>query len=264
MSSWAALRSELDRWQEAGLSASFWWRDDDAETPSPALDRLLALRTSRDLPLALAVIPAGSGTALADRLRPEKGLRVLQHGYAHRNHAPGSEKKIELGRHRPLARVMAELRAGRGKLESLFGARFQEVVVPPWNRIDALVVGALAPAGYQGLSVFGPRAARRSKDGLILTNCHLDVMDWDSRHFAGTAPTLKRAVLHLRLRRLGHGDRAEPTGLMTHHLAHDRAAWDFIARFLDETKGHPAGRWIGSGTAFRRPAASPRGAGRAA
>jgi hypothetical protein len=68
----------------------------------------------------------------------------------------------------------------------------------------------------------------------------------------------------LRLRRLGQADRTEPTGLMTHHLAHDRAAWDFIARFLDETKGHPAGRWIGSGTAFRRPAETGDPAGRAA
>jgi hypothetical protein len=255
MSSWKALESELDRWQEAGLSATFWWRDDDAETPSPALDRLLALRASRDLPLALAVIPAGTGEALAQRLRPEKGLRVLQHGYAHRNHAPDTEKTVELGRHRPLAKVMGELRAGQRRLEKLFGRRFQAVVVPPWNRIDGRVMGALAPAGYRGVSVFGPRLARVAGPGLIQANCHVDVMDGSSRRFAGAGPVLKRAVLHLHLRRLNQADVTEPTGLMTHHLAHDRAAWDFIARFLDETRGHPAGRWIGSAAAFRGPAA---------
>ena len=258
MSSWKALKSELDRWQEAGLSARFWWRDDDAETPSPALDRLLALRASRDLPLALAVVPAGAGAALAERLARENGLRVLQHGYAHRNHAPETEKTIELGRHRPLAMVMAELRAGRHRLETLFGKRFLDVVVPPWNRIDRRVVGALAPAGYRGLSAFGPRASRFAQPGLIQVNAHMDVMNWTSRRFLGTAPVLKRAVHHLRLRREGEADVAEPTGLMTHHLAHDRAAWDFIARFLDETEGHPAGRWIGSALAFRRPAAPGR------
>jgi hypothetical protein len=62
----------------------------------------------------------------------------------------------------------------------------------------------------------------------------------------------------LRLRRTGGADVTEPTGLMTHHLAHDRAAWDFTARFLDETKAHPAGRWIGSGTAFRGAGAAGR------
>jgi hypothetical protein len=255
MSSWASLGAELDRWADAGLGASFWWRDDDAEMPSPALDRLLALRASRDLPLALAVIPAGAGEALARRLRHEKSLRVLQHGYAHRNHAPDEEKTIELGRHRPLAAVMAELRAGRRRLEALFGKRFQNVVVPPWNRIDERVVGALAPAGYRGFSVFGPRPARLALSGLIQANCHVDIMDWNSRRFAGTAPVLKRTLLHLRRRRLNEADVTEPTGLMTHHLAHDRAAWDFIARFLDETTSHPATRWIGSAEVFRAPVA---------
>jgi hypothetical protein len=264
MTSWAALKTELDRWQDAGLRASFWWRDDDAQTPTTALDRLLALRASRELPLSLAVIPAGTGSALAERLRPERGLRVLQHGYAHRNHAPDREKKIELGRHRPLAEVMAEMLAGRRRLEALFGTRFQDVVVPPWNRIDGRVTAALAPAGYRGLSVFGPRTARFAVPGLLQTNCHVDIMDWSSGRFAGTGPALKRAVLHLRSRRRGAVDVTEPTGLMTHHLAHDRAAWNFIARFLDETRGHPAGRWIGSGTAFRRPAAVGHPAGRAA
>jgi peptidoglycan/xylan/chitin deacetylase (PgdA/CDA1 family) len=258
MSSWKALESELDRWQEAGLSATFWWRDDDAEAPSPALDRLLALRASRDLPLALAVVPAGAGAALAERLAHEKGVRVLQHGYAHRNHAAETEKTIELGPHRPLTKVMAELRAGRRRLEALFGRRFHDIVVPPWNRIDRRVVGALAPAGYHGLSVSGPRAQRFAGPGLVQVNVHMDVMDWSSRRFLGTAPTLKRAVHHLRLRREGEADVTEPTGLMTHHLAHDRAAWDFIARFLDETEGHSAGRWIGTALAFRQPRGSDR------
>jgi hypothetical protein len=259
MTSWNALKRELDRWQEDGRSASFWWRDDDAQTPSPALDRLLALRASRSLPLALAVVPAGAGAPLADRLGPEKGVRVLQHGYAHRNHASPAEKTIELGLHRPLTKVMAELRSGRRRLEALFGRRFHDIVVPPWNRIDNGVVGALAPAGYHGLSVFGPRAGRFAKPGLVQVNVHLDVMSWSSGRFLGTAPVLKRAVHHLRLRREGGADVAEPTGLMTHHLAHDRAAWDFIARFLDETEGHPAGRWVCTAQAFR-PA---RGSGRA-
>lgn len=258
MSSWKALRSELDRWQEAGRPASFWWRDDDAETPSPALDRLLALRAARDLPLALAVVPAGAGAALAERLARETGVRVLQHGYAHRNYASETEKTIELGSHRPLTKVMAELRSGRGQLETLFGRRFHDIVVPPWNRIDGRVIGALGRAGYRGLSVYGPRARRFATPGLVQVNVHLDVMNWSNHRFLGAATVLKRAVHHLRLRREGAADVTEPTGLMTHHLAHDRAAWDFIARFLDETTAHPAGHWIGTALAFRPPRSSDR------
>ncbi len=54
---------------QAGV-ADFWWRDDDATTRTPALERLLALSTTPRLPLALAVIPAGVDAPtglLADR-----------------------------------------------------------------------------------------------------------------------------------------------------------------------------------------------------
>jgi len=55
-SGWGALEAELDIWQSAGRSASFWWRDDDAIAATPELDRLLAL--AQDAPIGLAVIPA--------------------------------------------------------------------------------------------------------------------------------------------------------------------------------------------------------------
>ena len=68
MTSWRHLSEELDAWAEAGRSASLWWRDDDAVEPSPALARLLTLASARDLPLALAVIPARASEALAEWL----------------------------------------------------------------------------------------------------------------------------------------------------------------------------------------------------
>ena len=37
---WQDLRDELDRWAEAGRTATLWWRDDDAVMPGPLLDRL--------------------------------------------------------------------------------------------------------------------------------------------------------------------------------------------------------------------------------
>src|SRR6185503_10933091 len=84
--SWDALDAELERWRAAGRVATFWWRDDDAVTDTPALRRLLELRASLDVPLALAVIPANADAALAALVPPE--VAVLQHGFAHRNHAP--------------------------------------------------------------------------------------------------------------------------------------------------------------------------------
>ena len=51
-------------------------------------------------------------------------------------------------------------------------------------------------------------------------------------------------------RRTGEMDDAEPTGLLSHHLVHDEAAWRFIDDYIEATKSHPAARWISAREAF--------------
>ncbi len=45
-------------------------------------------------------------------------------------------------------------------------------------------------------------------------------------------------------------DPDEPTGLLTHHLEHDEPCWAFIDRLLEETRGHPAVRWLSAEEIF--------------
>lgn len=251
MTGWAALRTELDRWRGTGRRASFWWRDDDTSEPSAALTRLIALADAKGLPLALAVIPAAAGDALAAALPKRPGLQLLQHGYSHRNHAPATEKKMELGPHRPRREIARELGQGRKRLDALFGRRFVPALVPPWNRIDADLLPRLAGLGFTGLSTFRARAARQPAPGLLQVNCHIDIVDWRTRRFAGERAALGQAIGHLAARREGRADPAEPTGLMTHHLAQDAAAWRFLVRFLEATSGHPAARWLSARQVFR-------------
>lgn len=244
---WTALTAELDRWAEVGRIASFWWRDDDAVTACPALESLLALSERHRAPLALAVIPEPAETGLAERLaRSAAPVTVVQHGFAHRNHASPGEKTTELGDHRDLAAVAAELADGRDRLASLFADRFLPVMVPPWNRIGAGVEAALPGLGYRGLSTFGPRPAA----GLGYLNTHIDIIDWrGNRGFAGDDACLDAAVGHLSNRRTGRCDPDEPTGLLTHHLDHDEGCWRFIDRFLAETQRHPAAVWVSTADA---------------
>lgn len=56
---WSELSDEIALWQDSGRVVDFWWRDDDASRVDAALDRLLALSASANVPLALAVIPTG-------------------------------------------------------------------------------------------------------------------------------------------------------------------------------------------------------------
>ena len=89
----------------AGRRPVFWLRDDDAVAPGAALDRLLGLTGRFEVPVALAVIPAHAGTALAERIADERLVTVVVHGWSHENHAPPGKKKQELGLHRPAGTV---------------------------------------------------------------------------------------------------------------------------------------------------------------
>ncbi len=252
MTSWRNLSAELDAWAAAGRRATLWWRDDDAVAPSPELDRLLTLARARDLPLALAVIPARASQDLADWLRAQPARATLvQHGYAHQNHARKGEKKAELGADRPAEAVIEELARGWERMTALFGAAWSPILVPPHNRIAEEVVQGLAGLGFRGLSTHGPRAAMLATPDLVQVNTHVDIMHWpDPRGFLGEAESLELLIAHLRARRLGEADADEPTGLLTHHPAHDAPAWAFLEALLDRLAGHAAARFVEPGEAF--------------
>ena len=244
---WRALHAELDAWSAAGAAAEFWWRDDDAADATPALHRLLALRRAADVPLAVAAIPRRSTPTLVRMLERERDVDILQHGWAHADHAPAGAKKAEFGEDRDPRDAAREIAKGRSRLHRLFG-RPPEALVPPWNRIGGSVAALLPDCGVRGLSRFGPR---RNPAPLTEVNAHVDIIDWKgTRGFTGEETAISAAVTHLADRRLGAADPAEPTGLLTHHLVHDEDSWNFLARFLRETAAHPAVRWRRAGELF--------------
>ena len=253
---WHDLHEELDRWAHMNRAATLWWRDDDAATATPALDRLLALADGT--PLALAAIPAAASPALAAAISARTAggggaVTVLQHGWAHANHAPDGSRKMELGTHRPTASVLAELAAGCARLADLCGAAFRTVLTPPWNRIADAVAARLGDIGFRGLSTLGPRRAAEPSRGVVQVNVHADLIDWRQGHgFVGTGPALGRIVSHLAARRTGAADPAEPTGILTHHLVQDEATDRFVARLLAATRarGGAGVRWVTVDEAF--------------
>jgi hypothetical protein len=91
MTLWQPVHSELARWREASLTVELWLRDDDATEPTPQLDQLIALTQEFAIPVALAIIPARSGSALAYRLGTATHIHPVIHGWSHANHAPNLE-----------------------------------------------------------------------------------------------------------------------------------------------------------------------------
>ena len=252
---WQGFLGEIDCWRDAGRQIDFWWRDDDASRPDPALTRLITLAETMVVPLALAVIPAqAQGTAFVRRLQL---ISLLQHGVDHRNRAGVGEKKTEFTAAEPVSHALARLRAGRAQLESLPGIRVLPVLVPPWNRISApQLVPQLPAAGYCGLSTFGPRRHPFAAPGVAQVNTHVDIIDWrGTRGFAGEEVVLAQATQHLVARRKGSADAAEPTGWLTHHAVHDAAAWAFMERLLERTAAVPGVSWRSAAQLFEPGAA---------
>lgn len=239
---WGEFAATLDRFGAAGTTADFWLRDDDAAAPSPALDRLLALADDAGAPIALAVIPRAAEAGLAPRLNALPNVTVLQHGYAHRNHAAPGAKASELGADRPVGGIVAELAEGAALLAAFSNRR--PILVPPWNRIDPAVAARLPKLGFAGLSVYGDRRSARDAAGSVLLNTHFDPVFWRSgRGFIGEAAALADILARLRRIETGLADPAEPTGILTHHLVHDEATHAFLARLLRAISAHPACRW---------------------
>jgi len=235
------LTTHLDWFADRGRKVRFWWRDDDAIEPSPALDRMLALANQHRIDLALAVIPKDATQALADRLASEPHAVVLQHGWQHKNFQlkERREKAAELGSRRDPDELMTQLAEGRTRLEQLFGEKFIPAIVPPWNRIDPEISRRLPGIGLPGLSTFTWHNFPRDHQ----VQSHVDILKWKKQvRFIGWESARLRFDLQLTRRR---NVRAEPVGLLTHHLAHDEGCFEFLEEFLAIAAHHDGAEWPG-------------------
>ncbi|WIY26178.1 polysaccharide deacetylase family protein [Parasedimentitalea psychrophila] len=241
---WTALEQELQAWQDQGLTLPLWWRDDDAIEPTPQLDRLTSLSETLNLPVHLAVIPRDATPALASYIASSSQLIPVVHGWAHQNHAPQDEKKAEFGAHRPIEQALADAGRGLDALRDLLGDAVTPMFVPPWNRITDDITQGLARLGYTSLSTYKPRSTAEAAAYLAQINSHLDPIQWKgSRSLVPPQQLLDQVSRQLNSRRHGLADNAEPYGILTHHLVHDTAIWDFTEALIRRLLGGPATPW---------------------
>ena len=242
MTGWRELEAVLGAAAARGEAIRFWWRNDDAGRADRALVRLLELADRSRFPLALAVVPAWLEAEAQAWIAASGWVTVLQHGFAHVDHAPPGAKPVELGGREPEA-ILDELGRGLTILRDAFGATFLAVLAPPWNRLDEHVVDGLSETGFRGLSTFGSRGFAEPSPGLVRVNSHLDPIDWrGSRLFVGESEALAWLCRSLELE--------EPIGILTHHLAMDEAGWQFLERLLEVLGSHPGARLCGADELF--------------
>ncbi len=230
---WSPLDQALDRARDRNCPVGFWWRDDDAVTATPQLDRLLGLAGRFGAGIALAVIPQAIEPSLTQRMAGEDRAFALVHGWSHANHAPAGQKKAEFGAHRPGDVMALQAEQGLHRARGRLGPKLLPVFVPPWNRISADVIARLPSLGFTALSTFGDREAAFPAQGLLRINTHIDPIDWHGtrslvepdRLVAGFAGAVERRVA-------GKADPNEPIGFLTHHLVHDEVIWSLCERLM--------------------------------
>ncbi len=247
MAAWQDLENEVNTWAAEGRTVTFWWRDDDAVDVTPKLEQLIALSDRFAVPLVVAVIPEGALPTLAECINRADKLSVVQHGYAHKNHAGADHKSSEYPGSRDLQDMIDEINGGWARLIG-FKNKFK-VFVPPWNRIGPRLVDCLRDNGYGAVSTFGPNTSNSA----LSINSHIDIIDWrGQRGFVGTDKVLEKVLDHLRGKRLGQYDVNEPTGLLTHHLDHDAGCWTFIETFLGWTRKQQTVEWLSGEQLFKQ------------
>ncbi|MCA8930127.1 MAG: polysaccharide deacetylase [Alphaproteobacteria bacterium] len=245
MATWLDLERELRTWRAAGETPTFWWRDDDADAPTAALERLLALADGHGAPLHLAVVPRDVSPELAPLLGQSGEVYVLQHGFAHVNHEPAGAPAAEVGQGRPATLKLRDLREGWRRLRAAQLPNLLPGLTPPWNRISHDTVVQLPRLGYRLLSTGYPRKARKAAPGLHRVNIHVDPIRWKrGPEFRQVEGTLELLTEHLARRRLGVVDPAEPTGLSTHHLQTGEPVWEFLDQLLERLTHRERGRWV--------------------
>lgn len=236
---WHPVLAELAHWRSAGRKAELWLRDDDAIEPTSELDRLIGLTEEFRVPVALAIIPAHTGEALARHLASAPHVHPVIHGWSHANHAPPSEKKQELGSHRPRAAVLHDLARGLAKLSGLHGERLTPILVPPWNRIDPGLLDDLPALGFTGLSAFGHKLA--STPALVVANTHIDIVDSRAGNACRDHVVLVASLAQeLAAARLAGG---RPVGMLSHHLVSDEDAFRFLRELFTVTSQTGAVNW---------------------
>lgn len=224
------LRQYLDRLE---APREFWWRDDDTGSNLNQLNRLLELRSRVEVPLVISAVPALLTPECQKLLACDLEIFVAQHGFDHSDHAISGEKSIELGGHAAPDWIIERIRQGQKCLKSGNPDNLLALMVPPWNRVSDKVLAALPTLGFQSISTFA-KDRRGISHQLAHINCHIDPILWRE----GKRQMTETELATVTIEQLRAG-RERPTGLLTHHLDMDKAAYGILEDFLTLISSHP-------------------------
>jgi hypothetical protein len=243
------LQRELDAWRATGMTARFWWRDDDAVTDTPQLRRLLDIARHTGIVPAIAVVPEHADHALV-ALLSVTDCCVWQHGWGHYSYTAG-----EFGEGRAPDLMAHDALTGQRSLDRLFGPRgWQRVFVPPFHLLSIRFKELIPSLGYLGVSA-GVQLTP-PVDHVTEVNAEVDMMNWPERKMFSAAAICGMLVEQLVARRTGDAPAGRPIGLLTHHLVFGDNEWYFVLELLQHLGSHPSVEFLRADALFDTPTAS--------
>jgi hypothetical protein len=233
------LLAELDRCAETGRRVTFWLRDDDAVAVTAELERLHALAGQWSIPLVLAVIPMPAEPELARSASPISTASGWRRTASPTATTPRREKRNRNWRAPP----------GRdGARRDQAGARAAGRIVSRQNRADA---GA-AVEPHRGTSSLTCRTSASAGSRPSARTRRPARCRTSSRSTASSTSSTGAPAPHIPTTAGGQAGRtgaparapvSAPIGILSHHLAHDEAAWAFLADLFRLTARHQAATW---------------------
>jgi hypothetical protein len=123
-------------------------RNDDVWTLEKSFTDFFAIMYGLKIPVVYAVIPKLLEKSAAIFLRKAKEktpdlIDIVQHGYAHENHADAGQRKYEFGDNRTYQQQVYDIEAGIKIMKKWFGGLLTPGFIPPYHSENADTVKAL-------------------------------------------------------------------------------------------------------------------------
>jgi hypothetical protein len=128
--------------------------------------------------------------------------------------------------------MQADLVRALSKMKSLYGRRLVPMFVPPWNRIAPAVAESLGKSGYEACSTFGHAPLDSS---ICEINTHVDIIDFRGQRRCRDHGLLADSLAATLTHSLDGGQ--YPVGILSHHLVHDDAAFEFLKGLFSISQG---------------------------
>ncbi|MBL8013064.1 MAG: DUF2334 domain-containing protein, partial [Candidatus Omnitrophica bacterium] len=139
------------------MSKFLFIRNDDVWNLDESFKSFFDFMLDQRIPVVYGVIPAMLKDDAAQFLRRAKKkspklLDIVQHGYAHRNHAPEGEHKYEFGSSRTYVEQLEDISRGMKIMRRSFGEFMTPGFVPSYHAYDTNTIRVLVKLGIPLLS----------------------------------------------------------------------------------------------------------------